>query len=82
MRTCRAHAQQRGFLAGRRREVLPAEAIHAIGQHAVMVLDESALVDPVDASDEVGRPAAERDVLGDDVLTERGVSLVRGPTSS
>jgi uncharacterized protein YrrD len=66
---------QRGFLAGRRREVLPAEAIHAIGQHAVMVSDESALVDPHDASDEVGRPAAERDVLGDDVLTERGVSL-------
>jgi uncharacterized protein YrrD len=68
---------QRGFLAGRRREVLPAECIHAIGQHAVMVLDESALLDPHDAPDELGRPAAQRDVLGDDVLTERGVSLGR-----
>ncbi len=65
----------RGFLAGRRREVLPAEAIHAIGQHAVMVLDDSALVDPVDAPEEVGQPATGRNVLGDDVLTEGGVSL-------
>ena len=32
---------QRGFLSGRRREVLPAEMIHAVGQHAVMVNDES-----------------------------------------
>jgi len=37
---------KRGFLAGRRREVVAAEAIHAIGQHAVMVLDESSLVAP------------------------------------
>ena len=66
---------KRGFLAGLRHEVLPAEAIHAIGQHAVMVLDESSLVAPQDAPHDVGRPATERNVLGNDVLTEGGVSL-------
>jgi uncharacterized protein YrrD len=68
---------KRGFLAGRCREVLPAEAIHAIGQHAVMVMDESSLVSPEDAPDDVGRPATERNVLGNDVLTEGGTSLGR-----
>jgi len=66
---------KRGFLAGRSRDALPAEAIHAIGQNAVMVLDESSLVAPQDAPDDVGRPATERNVIGDDVLTEGGTSL-------
>ena len=66
---------KRGFLAGRSREVLAAEAIHAIGEHAVMVLDDSSLVAAGDASDDVGRPATERNVLGNDVLTEGGASL-------
>ena len=66
---------KRGFLAGRHREVLPAESIHAIGQDAVMVLDESSMVAPEDAPDEVGHPATERNVIGDDVLTEGGSSL-------
>jgi uncharacterized protein YrrD len=66
---------QRGFLAGRRREVLPAELIHAIGQDALMVLDESSLVAPADAPADVAHPATERNVLGDDVLTEGGTSL-------
>jgi uncharacterized protein YrrD len=66
---------QRGFLAGRRREVLPAKAIHAIGQHAVMVADELSLAGPEVAPDEVAHPATERNVLGNDVLTEGGVSL-------
>jgi uncharacterized protein YrrD len=66
---------QRGFLSGRRREVLPADAIHAIGQDAVMVVDESRLVAPEDAPDDVAHPATERNVLGDDVLTEGGKSL-------
>ena len=70
---------QRGFLAGRRREVLPAEAIHAIGKDALMVLDESSLVAPADAPDDVAHPATERNVLGDDVLTEGGTS--RGKVS-
>ena len=66
---------KRGFLAGRRRDVLPAEGIHAIGQDAVMVLDESNLVAPDDAPEDVGHPATERNVLGDDILTEGGASL-------
>lgn len=68
---------KRGFLAGRRREVLPAEAIHAIGRDAVMVADESSLVLPEDAPDDVAHPDADRNVVGDDVLTEGGVSLGR-----
>jgi uncharacterized protein YrrD len=42
-----------------------------------MVLDESSLVAPDDAPDDVGRPATERNVLGNDVLTEGGTSLGR-----
>jgi len=68
---------KRGFFAGRRREVLPAESIHAIGRDAVMVLDESCLIPPDDAPAEVARPAVERNVIGNDVLTEAGVSLGR-----
>jgi uncharacterized protein YrrD len=49
---------QRDFLAGRRREVLPAASTHAIGQDALMVLDESCLVAPADAPDDVGHPAS------------------------
>jgi uncharacterized protein YrrD len=66
---------QRGFLSGRRREVLPADMIHAIGQHAVMVTDEAQLAAPENAPDDVAHPATERNVLGDDVLTEGGTSL-------
>ena len=73
---------KRGFLSGRHREVLPAEAIHSVGQHAVMVLDESSLVAPQDAPDDVGNPDTDRDVLGDDVLTEGGASLGKVVISS
>ncbi len=66
---------KRGFFSGRRREVLPAEAIHAIGRDAVMIPDESSLTAPADAPDEVGHPATGRNVIGDDVLTEAGMSL-------
>jgi len=66
---------KRGFLAGRRREVLPAASIHAIGEHAVMVADESSLVSGEDAPDDLSHPATARNVLGDDVLTEGGTSL-------
>lgn len=66
---------KRGFFSGRSRDVLPADAIHAIGKDAVMVTDETCLVAPADAPEAVARPPAERNVLGDDVLTESGVSL-------
>jgi uncharacterized protein YrrD len=68
---------KRGFLSGRCREVLPAASVHAIGRNAVMVMDESSLVLPGDAPEEVGHPATERNVLGNDVLTEGGESLGR-----
>jgi uncharacterized protein YrrD len=66
---------KRGFLSGRSREVLPAEAIHAIGRDAVMIVDGSSLVAPEDAPADVGHPATERNVIGNDVLTEGGTSL-------
>jgi uncharacterized protein YrrD len=66
---------KRGFLSGRAREVLPAESVHGIGRNAVMVMDDSALVLPDAAPADVARPATERNVLGNDVLTEKGVSL-------
>jgi uncharacterized protein YrrD len=66
---------KRGFFSGRLREVLPADAIHAIGRDAVMVMDESALTDPADAPEDVGHPATDRNVIGDDVLTAGGRSL-------
>jgi uncharacterized protein YrrD len=66
---------KRGFLSGRCREGLPAETIHAIGRDAVMIMDESALMLPDAAPDNVAHPAVERNVLGNDVLTESGVSL-------
>lgn len=66
---------KRGFLAGRRREVLPEESIHAIGRDAVMVEDEACLVLPGNAPDEVARAGSDRNVIGNDVLTESGVSL-------
>jgi uncharacterized protein YrrD len=66
---------KRGFLAGRSRDVLPADAIHAIGQDAVMVLNDSKLVAHEDAPEDVGHPATERNVLENDVLTEGGASL-------
>lgn len=66
---------KRGFFSGRRREVLPADAVHAIGRHAVMIVDDSSLTARDDAPDDVGRPATGRNVIGNDVLTEGGRSL-------
>jgi uncharacterized protein YrrD len=68
---------KRGRLAGRRREVLPAAQVHAIGRDAVMVRDADALVAPEDAPAEVGAPDQDRNVIGNDVVTEGGVSLGR-----
>lgn len=66
---------KRGFLSGRRREVLPAEKIHAIGSDAVMVDNEDTLTAPDDAPDQVGETPSNRDVTGNEVLTEQGKSL-------
>ncbi len=66
---------KRGFLAGRAREVLPAAQIHAIGPAAVMVADDSSLTTTRDAPSDVREPPRERDVTGDEVLTEHGTRL-------
>jgi uncharacterized protein YrrD len=66
---------KRGFLAGRRREVLSAETIHAIGRDAVMVDDETSLILPENSPADLGTPPSGRDVTGDEVLTEAGASL-------
>ncbi len=66
---------KRGMLAGRMREVLVTDRVHAIGRDAVMVADEAQLQDPADVPKEIGSTEAERNVLGNDVLTESGSSL-------
>jgi uncharacterized protein YrrD len=66
---------KRGFLSGRRREVLPAATIHAIGRDAVMIDDEDSLVRPDAAPEDVGAPPSQRDVTGNDVLTDQGKRL-------
>jgi uncharacterized protein YrrD len=66
---------KRGFLGGRRREVLSAETIRAIGPDAVMVDDETSLIRPKDAPADVAEPPSGRDVIGNEVLTEGGTSL-------
>ena len=66
---------KRGFLSGRRREVLPAETIRAIGRDAVMIDDDDGLVAPDAAPDDVGGAPSHRDVTGNDVLTDQGKRL-------
>jgi len=68
---------KRGRLAGRLKEVLAIEQVHAIGRDAVMVTDEDQLSARGQAPAEVASPDRERDVIGNDVLTESGVSLGR-----
>lgn len=66
---------KRGFLAGRCREVLSAETIHAIGRDAVMIDDETSLILPENSPADLGTPPSGRDVTGNEVLTEAGTSL-------
>lgn len=68
----------RGLFGGRRRELLPAEAISSIGSHAIMVDSVSAISDPADAPHEVAS-SVERsaDVTDDMVITESGRELGR-----
>ena len=69
---------KRGLFGGRRREVLPADAISSIGTHAVMVETVEAITDPADAPHEVAS-SVERsaDVSNDMVVTESGRELGR-----
>lgn len=66
---------RRGFFSGRHHRVLASEKIHAIGKDAVMVLRPDCLNDPDEAPEEVGKPPVERNVIGNDVLTDGGVRL-------
>jgi uncharacterized protein YrrD len=66
---------KRGMLAGRLKQVLPIDQVHAVGRDAVMIADTNQLVAPDDAPEAVGSPETGRDVIGNDVLTETGVSL-------
>jgi uncharacterized protein YrrD len=66
---------KRGFLRGRMREVLPADAVTAIGADAVMIEDDECLSSKGDAPDAVASPPKNRNVLGDAVITEGGVRL-------
>jgi len=68
---------KRGFLSGRSKDVLTIDGVYAIGRHAVMVADSSALISTSEAPQDVATPPTERNVLGNDVLTEAGVSLGR-----
>lgn len=66
---------KRGFLRGRMRDVLPAGSVAAIGSAAVMIADDETLVSKAEAPDAVASPPADRNVLGDAVLTDAGVRL-------
>ena len=66
---------KRGFLRGSMKEVLTADSVFAAGHDAVMILDDSCLVAADAAPDAVARPAGERNVLGNAVVTEGGVRL-------
>lgn len=66
---------KRGFLSGRSQDVLSAAGIAAIGRDAVMIEDTTCLDSRGDSADGAGASEANRNVLGDDVLTEGGASL-------
>lgn len=66
---------KRGLLSGKRREVLPIEQVHAIGADAVMIVDEDSLRERSQAPPSVAAPERNRNVIGNDVLTESGTSL-------
>jgi len=67
---------KRGFLSGKLRAVLPAPSVSAIGPDAVMITSASeCLANPDEAPDAVAAPDGNRDVLGNDVITEGGTKL-------
>ncbi len=66
---------KRGFMSGRMKAVLPASSVSAIGPDAVMISDVDALVARSDAPDEVAKPDGDRDVIGNEVITEGGTKL-------
>jgi uncharacterized protein YrrD len=68
---------RRGFLGRRMREVLPVDAVHSLGTHAVTVDTSEAITAPGQAPAEVGAADRKADVTSNDVLTESGRNLGR-----
>ena len=68
---------KRGFLGRRMREVLPVEAVHSLGTHAVTVDSAAAVTSPDDAPPHVAAVDRKADVTANDVLTESGRNLGR-----
>ncbi|MCU1456870.1 MAG: PRC-barrel domain protein [Actinomycetia bacterium] len=66
---------KRGFFAGRLKLVLAMDAVHALGRDAVMVEDESALVDTREAPEAMTDASSERNVIGAAVITDGGKQL-------
>jgi uncharacterized protein YrrD len=64
---------KRGRLAGRLKNVLAMEQVHAVGRDAVMVTDASALDAP--EGDAAAHDAKGRNVIGNQVLTDGGKEL-------
>jgi uncharacterized protein YrrD len=67
---------KRGRLAGRLKNVLAMEQVHAVGRDAVMVTDASALDAPEGpVAQAAARDAKGRNVIGNQVLTDTGKEL-------
>lgn len=66
---------KRSWFGGQLPEVLPVDAIHAIGADAVMIEDPNAFVAPADAPQEIVDASLDRNVIDSTVLTESGTSL-------
>ena len=66
---------KRGFFGGKLGERLAMESVHAIGTDAVMVRSDSDLVDANVAPEAVATASADRNVIGNAVLTESGTRL-------
>lgn len=65
---------KRGFFSGRLKDVLAIDGVHAIGRDAVMIQDDTVPLASEDAP-AVAKPGKDRNVLGDDVLTDGGTKL-------
>jgi uncharacterized protein YrrD len=66
---------KRGFFSGRLKQVLTIDNVSSIGEAAVMVGDEDALIDKGEAPETVAGPPADRDVIGAPVMTDDGAVL-------
>lgn len=66
---------KRGWLSGRLKTSLPIDMVTGLGPDAVMVLDESCLVERDDAPQALSSPKSSHDVIGNDVVSTSGAVL-------